>query len=564
MSETNFSELNINADIMRAINEMGFEDATAIQSRAIPLILQGGDIIGKSQTGTGKTIAFGIPALSVVNVNEDSLQSLIVCPTRELAQQACNELKKLAKFMHGIRVVDIYGGAPMDRQIVRLKKANVVVGTPGRIMDHMRRRTLKVQNVKMVVLDEADEMLSMGFKEDIETILTDAPQTRQTILFSATMPKAILDITEQFQNNPQLIEIDAERVTLENITQHYIQAPMGSKLDVLNLLLCYHKPKLAMIFCNTKKMVDEVTEYLVENGFAAEGLHGDMKQSQRTRVMDGFKSGKTQILAATDVAARGIDVNGIDYVINYDIPQNSEYYVHRIGRTGRAGKVGEAITICSGRKQIYTLRDISRAVKSEINELSIPTISQIKDKNILDNCDEIEKAINEISLDSYYALIEKLEEKGYSAKQIAAAAMWIGFNEDSKKLSDIAVKQSGGRKIGGSFGQLEISIGRNDHAAPNHIVAAISEAAEANGIDLENSDIGKIDIYDDKCVVGIEKEKLTRVADAMQKCKICGKAVSIKICTAPSSKRREYPSDGKRGGGRAPRRSGGFKRQPKK
>ncbi|MEG0693180.1 MAG: DEAD/DEAH box helicase, partial [Oscillospiraceae bacterium] len=327
MSETKFSELDILPEIRRAIDTLGFDTATNIQSQAIPMIKTGVDVIGRSQTGTGKTIAFGIPALEAIDVKDEknSLQVMILCPTRELAQQACEEIKKLSQFMHGIKAVEVYGGVPMDRQIIRLKKANIVIGTPGRIMDHMRRKTLKVNNLKMIVLDEADEMLSMGFKEDIETILTDTPEDRQTVLFSATMPPSILAITKQFQKTPSIIEIDKKNVTLDNIEQFYIDAPMGRKMDALNLVLRFHQPKLAMIFANTKRMVDEITEYLCKNDFQAEGLHGDMKQSQRSKVMDSFKFGKTNILVATDVAARGIDVDDVDIVFNYDVPDNEEY-----------------------------------------------------------------------------------------------------------------------------------------------------------------------------------------------------------------------------------------------
>ena len=290
MSEVKFSELGLLPEMQRAIDELGFETATDIQAEAIPAVREGRDVIGKSQTGTGKTLAFAIPAIEKIDRSEaeTSVQVLILCPTRELAQQGADEIKKLTRFMQGVWVTDVYGGAPMDRQIAHLRKCNLVIGTPGRVMDHMRRGTLSLANVKLVVLDEADEMLSMGFREDIETILKDVPETRQTVLFSATMPDPILELTETYLTEPHMIEINREQVTLENIRQIYVDVPMGRKLDALNLLLRAYEPRLCMIFCNTKAMVEEVTQYLVRNGFAAEALHGDLNQSQRTRVMDAF------------------------------------------------------------------------------------------------------------------------------------------------------------------------------------------------------------------------------------------------------------------------------------
>ena len=307
MSELKFSELNLIPEMQRAIDELGFDCATDIQAEAIPLIREGRDVIGKSQTGTGKTLAFAIPAIEKIDRSEaeTTVQTLILCPTRELAQQGCEEIKKLTRFMTGVWVADVYGGAPMDRQIARLKRCNLVIGTPGRVMDHMRRGTLSLEHVGMVVLDEADEMLSMGFREDIETILKDVPEQRQTVLFSATMPAPILELTEEYLSEPHIIEINREQVTLDNIRQLYVDVPMGRKLDALNLILRAYEPKLCMIFCNTKLMVEEVTQYLSRNGFAAEALHGDLNQSQRTRVMDAFKSARIPLLVATDVAARG-------------------------------------------------------------------------------------------------------------------------------------------------------------------------------------------------------------------------------------------------------------------
>ena len=374
MNQNLFAELPLVPELLRAIGEMGFSEPTPIQAQSIPLILEGRDVVGRSQTGTGKTAAFGIPAIQMVDPNLDRrmAQILLLCPTRELAVQACEELKKLAHHTRGVHVCAVYGGAPIERQIVQLKDANIVVGTPGRVMDHLRRRTLKISELRMVILDEADEMLSMGFREDIETILTQAPENRQTILFSATMPKEIMNLIDNYQKDPVLVEINKSQVALNSIEQFYYDIPTGRKNDALGLLLHYYAPSRSMVFCNTKKMVDDLTGWLLDHGFKAEGLHGDMKQSQRTVVMDAFKAGRTSILVATDVAARGIDVDDINCVFNYDIPQNAEYYVHRIGRTGRAGKSGSAYTLCCGRNQLRQMEQILRGSNARRNFTEAP------------------------------------------------------------------------------------------------------------------------------------------------------------------------------------------------
>lgn len=525
MEKSNFSELFLSAQIMRAVEEMGFTQMTEIQSKSIPLIRTGVDVIGRSQTGTGKTVAFGIPAVEIIDTDEEkpTVQVMIICPTRELAQQACEEINKISKFIRGINPVDVYGGAPMDRQILRLKKANIVIGTPGRIMDHMRRRTLKIDNLKMIILDEADEMLSMGFKEDIETILSVAPSDRQTVLFSATMPKEILKITKEFQKDPEMIEIDKKRVTVEHIEQEYVDVAMGRKMDALNLLLRFYKPNRAMIFCNTKRMVEEISEYLQANDFDVSALHGDMNQSVRTKVMNKFKGGQTNLLVCTDVAARGIDVNDIDYVINYDIPQNNEYYVHRIGRTGRAGKTGHAITICSGRRQTMEMRDLAAKVRSEIKEIELPDVGAIKGQStkkyieIVDN--EMLKNIPSIFDD----LLNQLLEKGYSLFDISKTLLYMNFNSDFEQLDKIKMFSRKVRSEGvvqhnnDGFDKIEINIGRNSHIAPNHIVGAIAERTGISG-----KEIGKIEIYDKTTIVGIPKEKVIHVIDSMRGCKICG------------------------------------------
>lgn len=445
MNKTTFSELEINLDINRVLDEMGFTNPTDIQNKAIPAIRSGVDVIGKSQTGTGKTIAFAIPAIEKIDIEQEkpTAQVLIICPTRELAQQGYAEIKKLIKYMPEIKVVDIYGGVSMERQISKLKKAHIVIGTPGRIKDHLKRRTLKLQNIKMVVLDEADEMLSMGFKEDIDTILKTAPDTRQTVLFSATMPPAIMNIIDTFLKNPLLIQIDKEQVTVNKIAQNYIDVPKGKKKEVLNLLLHYYGSKLTIIFCNTKRMVDDLTKFLRKNGFSAECLHGDIRQNERSRVMSNFKNAKTPILVATDVAARGIDVKDVEYVINYDIPQNSEYYIHRIGRTARGGKTGTSITMTNNRKQVTDLKMILKETNSKIKKLDIPTKNDINSKNSKDNMSVIISALKREN-NLHDEMISDLKDLGYSENQIAKAALNLYFGETKEnivKIEDISINK---------------------------------------------------------------------------------------------------------------------------
>ncbi len=556
MSEVKFSELGLLPEMQRAIDELGFETATDIQAEAIPAMRAGRDVIGKSQTGTGKTLAFAIPAIEKIDRGEAEtrVQVLILCPTRELAQQGADEIKKLTRFMTGVWVTDVYGGAPMDRQIAHLKKCNLVIGTPGRIMDHMRRGTLSLENVKLVVLDEADEMLSMGFREDIETILKDVPESRQTVLFSATMPEPILELTETYLTEPHMIEINREQVTLENIRQIYVDVPMGRKLDALNLLLRAYEPRLCMIFCNTKLMVEEVTQYLARNGFAAEALHGDLNQSQRTRVMDAFKSARIPLLVATDVAARGIDVNDIDYVINYDVPGHDEYYVHRIGRTGRAGKEGTAITICSGRRQYYMIRDLARVAKSEIKEIPLPTVKEIREKQRQKQRDALLETITEGVAQDYQDMVSELLDGGCDLQMIAAAALQSAFQREELGLEDIVFeRRSAG---GGMYRKIVISAGRRQKIAPNHVVSAVCERADISG-----KEIGKIEIYDDRTVVGVPAGRAEQIVRDMKGLKINGFAVQVRLSPEkpsasprPGARRAPRSADGNQRGFAAPRR----------
>lgn len=363
-----FNELQINDNIKNAIDKVGYQETTDIQEKAIPVILSGKDLVARSQTGSGKTLAFGIPIIQGIDLELDTVQSLIICPTRELAQQVADEIRKVTGHMTDISIVCVYGGSDMDRQIRSLKKKpQIVVGTPGRIMDHLRRRTLKLHNLKTFVLDEADEMLNMGFKEDIETILQSVSDKRQTLMFSATFPKSILDIIDKFLKDPVHIEIGISNTSLTNIKQYSLFT--RNKLEKLNDLINEHKPKMSIVFCNTQKMTEKVKEQLEESGHVVEALHGGLRQRERTKIMKDVKKSNQMILVATDVAARGIDINDIDIVFNFDLPANVEIYLHRIGRTARAGKSGTSITLINYKGQVSDLKEYEKKTNSKIVEI---------------------------------------------------------------------------------------------------------------------------------------------------------------------------------------------------
>lgn len=564
MTKVAFSELSLTPKVERAVSLMGFDFATPIQSEAIPVIRTGVDVIARSQTGTGKTVAFAIPAIERIDTHEEkpTIQVLILCPTRELAVQATEEIRKLARFKEGIRPVAVYGGAPIEKQCIDLRRANLVVGTPGRIMDHMRRKTIKLNRLKMIVLDEADEMLNMGFKEDIETILADTPEERQTVLFSATMPPAIMKITKEFQKEPALVEIDKSQVTIENIEQRFIDVPHASKKEALVMLLKYYKPSRAIIFCATKKMADELTDYLNDRNVSAESIHSDIKQTQRTSTMRDFKAGKTTILIATDIAARGIDVSDVEYVINYDIPPNTEYYIHRIGRTGRAGKDGCSITICSSKGEVNELRRIAIAVKSEIKELPLPTISDIQSKAVERASKELEARLQGETNPMFTQMVSDLLERGHSLQAIAEAALSLHYaeigqpatavNQFKHEAGDLAPLEARrrtddkrtGPKAGEKktarpktrpmdFGIMAIDIGYSNRVNANHIIGAITDRTGISG-----KEIGKIEISPEQSIVEIPGALIEQVVEEMKGCKICGKPTHTFLLAAARQKTR--------------------------
>jgi ATP-dependent RNA helicase DeaD len=432
-----YKDADIDADILRAVTEMGFETMSPIQEKAIPVLLEGRDIIGQAQTGTGKTAAFGIPMIQSVDPALRKLQAIVLCPTRELAIQAAEEIRKLAKYKHGIKVLPVYGGQDISRQIRALAQGvQIVVGTPGRVMDHMRRHTIKTAAIKMIVLDEADEMLNMGFREDIETILADMPEERQMALFSATMPEPILRITHEYQKDAEYIRVTPKEITVTAIKQAYYKISKKDKMEALCRLLDYYQPVRSLIFCNTKRMVDEMAEILKKRGYQAEGLHGDLSQHQRDMVMNAFRTGRCAILIATDVAARGIDVSGVDAVFNYDVPDDIEYYVHRIGRTGRAGKAGRAFTLVCGR-EIYKIREIERICHTQIKERKLPSpkdITKAKSGKVFAEAMEV---MEQKDLQNLKDAIEKAaSENNFTVLDLAAAFMQMKIGDEPEEIKE--------------------------------------------------------------------------------------------------------------------------------
>ncbi|MFL6541060.1 MAG: DEAD/DEAH box helicase [Chthoniobacterales bacterium] len=432
-----FAELGIAPEMLKAVEKMGFEEASPIQSAAIPVLLEGADVVGQSQTGSGKTAAFGIPAIQLVDAELRAPQVLILCPTRELALQVAEEIAKLALYKRGVRELPIYGGQSYERQFRGLSAgAQIIIGTPGRIMDHLERKSLRLDEIKMVILDEADRMLDMGFVDDIATILRDVPNERQTVFFSATIPRPIAELIKRFTRNPVNVRVEAEALTVPAIEQVYYEVDRRSKLEVLCRLIDLEDVKLAIIFCATKMMVDELTEHLIARGYAADKLHGDMTQAMRERVMGRFRKGKVEFLVATDVAARGLDVENIEIVFNYDLPHDGEDYVHRIGRTGRAGKGGKAVTFVAGR-EIYRLENIQRFTKSRIRRERIPSAEEVEGKRATAFAEALRETLETGEYKRHDELLDGFLAQDYSPTDIASALIHLLGEDKSRSGQEI-------------------------------------------------------------------------------------------------------------------------------
>ena len=416
-----FSELGLSAEMLKAIDKLGFEQAAPIQAESIPVLMAGKDVVGQSQTGSGKTVAFAVPAIEKVDPAQRTTQILILCPTRELAVQVSEEIHKLTLFKRGIHSLPIYGGQSYERQLFGLKQgAHIVIGTPGRVMDHMRRATLRLDAVKMVILDEADVMLNMGFRDDIELILQSTPKERQTVFFSATLPRPIQELIKKHSRDPQSVRIEQKAMTVPTVEQIYYEVDRRYKIELLTRLIDINDLKLGIIFCNTKRMVDELVDHLNAQGYSADRLHGDMNQTQRDRVMNKFRKSGLEFLVATDVAARGIDVDDVEVVFNYDLPYDGEDYVHRIGRTGRAGRSGRAISFAAGR-EVFQIRNIERYTNTRIQRGKPPTAGEVEEARANVFLLKIRATLKSGEYKKQEHLIERLLEEGFTSTDIAAA-----------------------------------------------------------------------------------------------------------------------------------------------
>ncbi|MCK9277871.1 MAG: DEAD/DEAH box helicase [Methanoculleus sp.] len=516
-----FKEFNISQKTLRAIEDMGFEEPTPIQVSTIPAILEGRDVTGQAQTGTGKTAAFGVPAIERVDTESRETQVLVLSPTRELAIQTAEEFARLAKYQRGINILPIYGGQPIERQFRGLQRgAQIVVGTPGRVLDHLDRGTLSFAGVKLVVLDEADQMLDMGFREDIEKILDDTPRDRQTVLFSATLPRPILEISKRFQKNPEFISVARREVTVPQIEQLYLEVRSRDKLEILSRLLDMYDPELTLIFSNTKRGVDDLTTHLQARGYFAEGLHGDMKQTLRDRVMAKFRAGNIDILVATDVAARGIDVEDVDLVINYDVPQDIDYYIHRIGRTARAGRAGRAVTFV-GPKEYFKLRTIQDYTRIKIARIPLPTQGDVEESRTRKLIDRVQQVIDEGSLEHYVNLVERIISEDYTSLEVAAALLKLelgagGPADRGQSLSqDIRPTQG--------LALLRIPLGSEHQIRPKDIVGAL-----AGETGIPGNVIGAINIYGTYSTVEVPQDAAGQVIEGMK-----GKTIARVRLTQP-------------------------------
>ena len=567
-----FSQLDVSEEIIRAAQDMGFEETTPIQAKAIPVILQGSDIIAQAPTGTGKTCAFGIPAVEGIDTKNNQVQVLILCPTRELVIQVAEELTALAKYKKDVRILPIYGGQQIDRQMRALRKRpQIIVGTPGRVMDHLRRETLKLEGLNKIILDEADEMLNMGFKEDIDVILESVPEIRQFILFSATLAPAILEIANTYQKDPITINVVHKALTVPTIEQYYLEVREANKVEVLSRLIDANNFKLSVVFCNTKKRVDDLCKDLQARGYSAESLHGDMKQLQRDNVMSRFRHGLIDILIATDVAARGIDVDDVEAVFNYDVPSDEEYYVHRIGRTGRANRQGISYTFAAG-KELVKLRDIQRYTKCKIKLIKPPSMEDIQENKLSGVIDEVKEVLAEGKLTPYINHIEKLleevgdisEENFATSLEVAAAFLKISMDKmvmgANAEISDEELMKSHSfnlDRIDGDMVRLFINLGRKDNIQVSDLIKFIAGTSGIKG-----KEIGRVDMLDKFSFFEVPKKHLDDVMSSLIGESLKGRRVNIEVANRKQDgrdrqmgRKQSRRMDGKREGGRSNYRS---------
>ena len=550
-----FADLGLPDVLLSAVLDMGFESPSPIQAKTIPLALEGKDLIGLSQTGSGKTAAFALPTLAGIDAHLAEPQALIICPTRELAVQVCEEVFRLGCKIKGLRALPVYGGAPIDRQLKGLRKgAHIVVGTPGRLLDHLKRRSFDPRNIKTVILDEADRMLDMGFQEEMEELLAALPQDRQTMFFSATMNRRVSRLIDNFGKKPETIEIERKSLTVDAIDQSCYEVRQRSKVEVLSRLLDIDPPRLALVFCNTKRLVDEVTEGLLARGYAADRLHGDMTQQMRERVLARFRESTIEVLIATDVAARGLDVDDIDLVVNYEIPHDPEDYVHRIGRTGRAGRSGRAVSFVFGR-DIYRLQTIEKYTRQSIRRERVPSQEQVEGKRADKLFQTIQERLESGKLGDYQSYLDRLLEQGHTANDIAIAAFtllresttregefiaedkqkeafanekqrssWRDEKRDRKERPERERKSRPERNNSKGMACLFMNIGKAQHIKPGDIAGMIYRECK-----VPDGSLGKITIFPKHTLVDVSEEVSGDVINGLKNAKIRGRSFKVDL-----------------------------------
>ncbi|MDQ4123804.1 MAG: DEAD/DEAH box helicase [Acidobacteriota bacterium] len=550
MNENSFEQFGLSEELIKAINDVGYETPSPIQLKTIPLLLAGKDVVGQAQTGTGKTAAFALPMLERLDVKSKDVQALVLTPTRELAIQVAEAFHTYSKHLGRVRALPVYGGQSISQQIRHLQNGvQVIVGTPGRIMDHMRRETLDLSNLKIVALDEADEMLRMGFIEDIEWILSHTPETRQTALFSATMPREIRRIAERYLREPENVQIERKTLTVPTVKQFYLNVSEAQKTDALTRLLEADSTpgEATLIFHRTKVGAAELTVKLQARGYAAEAMHGDMNQAQREALIRRLRNGQVEIVIATDVAARGLDVERIATVINYDMPSDTESYVHRIGRTGRAGREGKAVLFVTPRQQRMK-RDIEQYTKQKIEPMKLPSQADVAARRVAMFKERLLKTLTEEDLELHLSLVENLaEESGYDFAEIAAAASYIASSDKPLEVTIEPEPEQINFGTDSAMVRLFIGVGRNHRVGPADIVGAI-----ANEGDVPGKAIGAIDVYDRFTLVDVPAEYAKQVLQGMSNTRIRSQRANVRVA-AP----RDIPED------EPPRRAGKAKASAK-
>ncbi len=568
-AESPFSLLGLPDVLVRAVIDSGYETPSPIQANAIPLLLAGKDLIGQAQTGTGKTAAFALPLLAGLDVNLAAPQVLILTPTRELAIQVAEAVQHYAAHMPRVSIVPLYGGASYVHQVQQLKRgAQVLVGTPGRIMDHLRRQTLNMSKLRMLVLDEADEMLRMGFIDDVEWILGHTPASRQTVLFSATLPPAIQTVAERYLRNPEHIHMRRETATAENIRQRYWLVSGLHKLEALTRLLEIEPFEAMLIFVRTKTETLALVEKLNARGYPSEALNGDVPQAQRERVVERLKAGKIDILVATDVVARGLDVERISHVLNYDVPLDTESYIHRIGRTGRAGRKGEAILFVAHRER-RMLQSIERATRSPIERMDTPSAHEVNQQRVERFKQRLQEAVNHPDLARYRGLLESIElESQLEPLELAAALAAMLHGEEGLWLEDrrppapetrgeatdrAPARRSAGGGANAGYAVYQMGVGREHGVKPANLMGAI-----LNESGLTRDAVGQIDLYDDHCLVELPANLSDELRQTIGRAWVCGRRLG---CT-PSDAQLKPPR--KRSGPPGKKPAGAGKRRPER